>query len=231
MKRMKLFVVVALALVIGLPGMATAYPTVDLFFVRVDNNVVTNIFAPGFNNVNVNTGNYILSLRNPSGSGNPYTEVSGYCVEPTNESRTSQVYELLPIAEGSAFEAAAWILSQGYTTQAAVAQSAVWELTWDTALTNPFSLSADNYRLNSGVSATDVTTMYNNAMAQVGVGGFNPSAYVIAHNPVGSTNTWAESQDFIIRNPNHVPLPPSVLLLGTGILGLVGLGWRRRQVS
>jgi len=28
-----------------------------------------------------------------------------------------------------------------------------------------------------------------------------------------------------------VPLPPSMLLLGTGILGLVGLGWRRRKTS
>jgi hypothetical protein len=28
-----------------------------------------------------------------------------------------------------------------------------------------------------------------------------------------------------------VPLPPSVLLLGTGILGLAGLGWRRRKES
>jgi len=28
-----------------------------------------------------------------------------------------------------------------------------------------------------------------------------------------------------------VPLPPSMLLLGSGLLGLVGLGWRRRQAS
>jgi hypothetical protein len=28
-----------------------------------------------------------------------------------------------------------------------------------------------------------------------------------------------------------IPLPPSALLLGTGLLGLVGLGWRRRKTS
>jgi choice-of-anchor C domain-containing protein len=35
----------------------------------------------------------------------------------------------------------------------------------------------------------------------------------------------------VIDNVNVVPIPPSALLLGTGLLGLVGLGWRRRKVS
>lgn len=30
---------------------------------------------------------------------------------------------------------------------------------------------------------------------------------------------------------SNVPLPPSALLVGTGILGLVGLGWRRRKTK
>ncbi len=31
--------------------------------------------------------------------------------------------------------------------------------------------------------------------------------------------------------PSAVPIPPSALLLGSGLLGLVGLGWRRRKES
>ena len=220
----KVLMVLSLAAVICLPAVASAYPLVDLYEVRVDNAATSNIYAQGFGNIDVYAGNYIVSVRNPSGSGNPYIEMSGYCVEPALSSNTSRVYELLPIAAGSDFAAAAWILSQGYTTLAPAAQAAVWELTWDTALGNPYNLSADNFRLNSGINAADVKTIYDAAIVAMNAG-FDPSGYVIAHNPVGSPG-WEFSQDYMIQNP--VPLPPSVLLLGSGLLGVCLL--RRRKL-
>jgi len=39
----------------------------------------------------------------------------------------------------------------------------------------------------------------------------------------GSGHWW------LVDNINVVPLPPTALLLGSGLLGLVGLGWRRRK--
>jgi hypothetical protein len=45
---------------------------------------------------------------------------------------------------------------------------------------------------------------------------------------VSATPGISQDSDILIRDgASAVPLPPSVLLLGSGLLGLVGLGWRR----
>ena len=36
---------------------------------------------------------------------------------------------------------------------------------------------------------------------------------------------------FLMDNMVYTPIPPSALLLGSGLLGLVGLGWRRRKIN
>ena len=53
----------------------------------------------------------------------------------------------------------------------------------------------------------------------------NPLTYLHLTYGCGNDNLMGEIA------ANTVPIPPSALLLGTGLLGLVGLGWRRRRQS
>jgi hypothetical protein len=54
-----------------------------------------------------------------------------------------------------------------------------------------------------------------------------PNAYAYLH------YTYECGNDFMMGVPTgvNVPLPPSAILLGSGLLGLVGLGWRRRKTN
>jgi hypothetical protein len=202
-------------------SMASAY-TVDLREVRVDNAVGVNIFAGALGNVQTEAGNYIVAIK----TGAIETQYSGFCVDPVYSSNSYKQYDLQVIAEGSAYEAAAWVLSQSAYTNAAnaaEAQLAVWELTWDWG--TAYSLTTGNFRLNSGsIDTALVKTIYDNAKSAV-LAGFNQSGFLLAHNPAGTNNE--NYQDYVIPNP--VPLPPTALLLGSGLLGLVCVGWRRRK--
>jgi hypothetical protein len=55
------------------------------------------------------------------------------------------------------------------------------------------------------------------------------SVDLIFFEPAGTT--WGDNMGVMLDNVQVVPIPPSALLLGSGLLGLVGLGWRRRKNS
>jgi hypothetical protein len=223
---LRISLVLALALVICLPVVASA--DVTLYYQTVvPSSPYANIYAHSGSttyNGGVLIGNYTYKLGSTS---NP--TIYGYCVDiqdspdknvPTNYTREA-------IDPGTVEAAVAWILSQGYSgTQAQEAQAAIWELVWDYAVGNKTcDLTADNFILNSlssypsGVTLASfrsaTCTIYSNAVDAAITDSWDPSGYYILHND--------EYQDFV------VPLPPSALLLGSGLLGLVGLGWRRRR--
>jgi hypothetical protein len=218
---MKRFVFIVVSIWFVFAASIASATTIKLAFDKVENYSYVNIYAGDLGNLTTEAGNYILKYQT---APNAFTSLNGYCVDPHYASSSYQEYVVQPIARGSAYAAAAWILSQGYTTIAPQAQVAVWELTWDGM--NQFNLNAGVFRLyDKDQTYTDkVKEIYDAALRNSAT--FESSRYVIVHSP--ATSGGADYQDYVVRNPNPVPLPPSVLLFGTGLLGMGLIGFRRR---
>jgi hypothetical protein len=57
------------------------------------------------------------------------------------------------------------------------------------------------------------------------VNGFDAASHIWTPVVLNGNNVTG----FAAENASGVPLPPSALLLGSGLLGLVGFGWRRKR--
>ena len=88
------------------------------------------------------------------------------------------------------------------------------------------------------IGPADTGGTYSNANASIaGNGPHNPflnqTASFVLSIPGVNSGTGIESATFYFGTcPGdgvYVPIPPSALLLGSGLLGLVGLGWRKRS--
>ena len=206
-------------------SVASADYNVQLRYNTVSPWVTNTIYENGTAFGGVLTGNYIVEIQ----AGYPFAGVyAGFCVDPANATTAYTPYKLTSIAEGSGFEAAAWVLNQGYTgTSAVAAQIAVWELTWDWG-----NIQLDRNLANFGKFSIDASNAYFGeassiiTLALAGMGnGFDQNAlgFLLAVSPqvVGGT----DYQDYIIKTP----IPAAVWLLGSALLGLVGI--RRRMTS
>ena len=156
------------------------------------------------------------------------TILYGFCVENRDASRAFHDYRLWTIGDdGEKYEQAAWLAenyfsSLGSTNQnAAATQIAIWEACFET---DGILDVTDGYFKVTANGAT--LTQAQDLLDNMQLASFTPSKWYLAISPPDQDPDTGEPQDFIVPN---IPEPGTMLLLGTGLLGLYGYARRKRS--
>jgi hypothetical protein len=252
MKRMKLFVVVALALSICLPGAVMASP-IGVFSGTVESFERIAPATPSngtggvqyYNNFTIGHGAVTTFTSGvtftapllPTGSywyGDPF--INDFAITLTASNYWNDYITVDDVPGG-----AAWV-GAFYSTENPSVVKDTLEFTLPSPMTRVGAyMDGPTYAGPLTMMTYDVngTRLDTRTVASVDVGAWKDnwigSQIDSGQQPISkvvfSGNDWDFGVDNLTFSAAAVPIPPSALLLGSGLLGLVGMAWRRRQES